>query len=111
MKLFTTSKMGLGINTNPSGQCPRKKQGDLAVALKTLSNAQCPDKILGPEALWCPITGFSWLPGAMHAAHIYPSAVGAQVMHILFQTDEDQIFSPLNAFVMCENAERRINKK
>ena len=109
IKLFTTSKMELGTNTTVAGSRSRDQQKAFARALHDLSNSKHPDPSLGANPLWCPITGLYWSPSKMKAAHIYPFASGAVTMQALFQTDELELFSPLNGICMCSLGEKRLD--
>ena len=110
IKLFTTSRMGLGISTSVAGKRSKDDQRAFARALHDLSNCKHPDPLLGANSLWCPVTGLYWPPDSMRSADIYPYASGAAMMQELFRTEESELFSPLNAIYMSKPAERYMDK-
>ncbi|KKA18479.1 hypothetical protein T310_7576 [Rasamsonia emersonii CBS 393.64] len=82
MKLFTTSKMGLGIKDTGAGNYGSQQPED-------------------EDLLWCPIMR-KWTPSKqMKAAHLFPYMHGQDTMDAVFRARKSpELFSPRNGLLI-----------
>ncbi|KAJ5462911.1 hypothetical protein N7475_007855 [Penicillium sp. IBT 31633x] len=97
MKLFTTSKMGLGISSTGAGRRDLDKQSKFRSDMIKEYNAQRS----GYEHLWCPVFG-DWRDSEqVIAAHLFAYMHGQTTMDAIFgRTKQPELFSPRNGILL-----------
>jgi HNH endonuclease len=95
MKLFTTSKMGLGIKDTGASKRDGKLQTDFRKEMIKVYRSQHKSE----DLLWCPIVGKWTNPKDMKAAHLF--AHGQDTMDAIFgETKTPELFSPKNGLLI-----------
>ncbi|KAE8164545.1 hypothetical protein BDV40DRAFT_298344 [Aspergillus tamarii] len=97
MKLFTTSKMGLGIADTGAGKRDRSAQSKFRADMIERYGAQHPEE----SFIWCPIFG-QWLSAeGVTAAHLFAWMHGQDTMDAIFgKTSEPELFSARNGLLI-----------
>ena len=103
MKLFTTSKMGLGIMNTGAGKHDSQAQSAFRDELITVGNARHETN----DWLWCPVLG-DWCSNIdVEAAHLFPYMHGQDVMDAMFgKKRPPQLFSAMNGLLLHRCIER-----
>jgi HNH endonuclease len=109
IELYTTSKMGLGINDTGRGRRDTSDQSNFRAACIKAYNASDPDPTT--KLLWCPVTK-SWVPKDLtNAAHIFAYAHGQTMMNSVFGImEEPELFSPRNGMIVSQLVEKKFDK-
>ena len=116
MQLFTTSKIGLGIQDTGMGRRESSVQSKFRSDLRIFYNAY-PDPVKEPnersENIWCPVLR-AWIPPEWTtAAHIFPFADGQDTMDAIFgrkDIDGPELFSPRNGLLLTNVVEKLLDK-
>ncbi|OGM44733.1 hypothetical protein ABOM_007399 [Aspergillus bombycis] len=101
MKLFTTSKMGLGIAGTGAGKRDAAVQKQFREDMIEKYGAQNPEQ----DFIWCPILG----QHVSHAtaAHLFAWMHGQDTMDAIFgKTSEPELFSPRNGLLIVSALEK-----
>jgi HNH endonuclease len=102
MKLFTTSKMGLAINSTGPGKRDSRTQSNFRSALLDNYNARHPEE----NWVWCPILGGWRFSTDIVAGHIFPYMHGQATMNAIFgKMRHDELFSPRNGLIISKEVE------
>jgi hypothetical protein len=97
IKLFTTSKMGLGIKDTGAGKRDGKLQTDFRKEMIKVYGSQHESE----DLLWCPIVGKWTNPKDMKAAHLFAYVHGQDTMDAIFgETKTPELFSPKNGILI-----------
>ena len=97
MKLFTTSKLGLGITFTGAGKRKGKAQSEFRKSLIDSYGCQHPEQ----DWLWCPILKTWKEAKATQAAHLFAYMHGQEVMDAIFgPTASSELFSPRNGMIV-----------
>lgn len=109
MELFTTSKIGLGINDTGRGRRDTSDQSNFRAACIEAYNASDPDP--KTKLLWCPITKL-WVPQDLtNAAHLFAYMHGQDTMNSVFGVMErPELFSPRNGMIVSQLVEKKFDK-
>ncbi|KAL4787718.1 hypothetical protein BJX76DRAFT_369006 [Aspergillus varians] len=103
MKLFSTSKMGIGIMNTGQGARDSSMQSNFRQELIDTGDAKHPEF----DFLWCPIIGDWCEEKNTQAAHLFPYMHGQEVMDSIFgKKDAPELFSPRNGLLVCGTIER-----
>ncbi|KAJ5918166.1 hypothetical protein N7454_010541 [Penicillium verhagenii] len=104
VKLFTTSKMGLGITSTGTGSRPTDKQSAFRADMISKYNAQREGE---DNLLWCPILGQWHDSESIVAAHLFAYMHGQVTMNAIFgKTKSPELFSPRNGLLISSTIER-----
>ncbi|RAK95443.1 HNH endonuclease signature motif containing protein [Aspergillus ibericus CBS 121593] len=99
MKLFTTSKMGLGIKNTGAGERDGRSQTQFRTDMIEVYGSRNPER---DEYLWCPIMGKYFHKRLMTAAHLFAYMHGQDTMGAIFGvTKTPELFSPRNGLMMA----------
>ncbi|KAJ5093164.1 hypothetical protein N7456_009025 [Penicillium angulare] len=102
MKFFTTSKIGLGVQTTGTGKRDSRTQQEFRRRLIQEYQAQHPRE----NWLWCPIIGDYLDPELIIAAHLFPWKHGQINMDAIFgKMHESELFSPRNGILISRRIE------
>jgi hypothetical protein len=109
IELFTTSKIGLGINNTGRGRRDTSDQSRFRAACIKAYNASDPDPKTGLH--WCPVIK-TWVPQSItKAAHLFAYMHGQDVMDSVFGVMENpELFSPLNGMIVSQFVEDKFDK-
>ncbi len=108
IQLFTTSKLGLGINTTGAGRRPNEEQSDFRKALIKAYDSRHPKN---RKWLWCPILKEWVAESEATAAHLFAYMHGQAVMNSIFGAmDPPELFSPLNGILIASEVEAAFDK-
>ncbi|KAB8272818.1 hypothetical protein BDV30DRAFT_239130 [Aspergillus minisclerotigenes] len=103
MKLFTTSKMGLGIADTGAGKRDRSAQTKFRQDMIEKYGAQHPEE----DFLWCPILGQWVSDDHITAAHLFAWMHGQDTMDAIFgKTAEPELFSARNGLLITTVIEK-----
>jgi len=104
VKLFTTSKMGLGIKDTGAGKRDGKLQSQFRKAMIDAYGSRHPTE---EGLLWCPILE-RWTPEKeMTAVHLFSWMHGQDTMDAIFgTTDTPELFSPKNGLMISTCIEK-----
>lgn len=107
VKLFTTSKMGLGILGTGAGTRERDDQQRFRQRLVKSYAAGYSDSKKSDQFLWCPVLK-KYLPSEFAvAAHLFSWAHGQDTLNAIFGPSlEDELFSPLNGMIVSKQFEK-----
>lgn len=102
MKLFTTSKMGLGIKNTGAGERDKKIQGDFRNKMFEVYGSRHPTE----DWAWCPIIS-EWFPKSdTRASHLFAYMHGQDTMDAIFgKTQPPELFSPRNGLILAKYVE------
>ncbi|KAJ5679166.1 hypothetical protein N7462_007410 [Penicillium macrosclerotiorum] len=102
MKLFTTSKMGIGVLTTGAGKRNSSEQSEFRKGLIQAYEAKHSEQ----NWLWCPIMGDYLDPKDMVAAHLFSWKHGQDTMDAIFgKQKEAELFSPCNGILLSRQIE------
>ncbi|KAJ5273618.1 hypothetical protein N7478_008743 [Penicillium angulare] len=102
MQFFTTSKIGLGIQSTGTGKRDSRVQQEFRQRLIQEYQAHHP----GQKWLWCPILGEYQAPELVIAAHLFPWKHGQTNMNAIFGKKKDsELFSPRNGVLISRQIE------
>ncbi|KAL2819092.1 hypothetical protein BDW59DRAFT_181768 [Aspergillus cavernicola] len=103
MKLFTTSKMGIGISQTGTGTRDSRQQSAFREELISLGDAKHPKY----DWLWCPIISDWCEATTVQAAHLFPHMHGQEVMDSIFgKKTPPELFSARNGMLVPMAVER-----
>ena len=103
MKLFVSSKIGLGIRTTGVGKRPTADQANFRQALIEVHDAKEP----GYDALWCPIMGEYLDSDLVVASHLFAWGHGQDAMDAIFgRKAQSELFSPRNGLLLPVHIEK-----
>jgi hypothetical protein len=103
MKLFTTSKMGLGIQDTGAGKRDRRAQEKFRMDMIKSYGAQHPQE----EWIWCPVLGEWLVKESVTAAHLFAWMHGQDTMDAIFgKTAEPELFSARNGLLISSAIEK-----
>lgn len=107
MKLFTTSKLGLGITSTGAGKRKGEVQTEFRKSLIDSYGCKHPDE----KWLWCPILKAWQTPVTTKAAHFFAYMHGQEVMEAIFgPTASEELFSPCNGMIVSIDVEDILDK-
>ena len=109
VKLFTTSKLGLGITSTSAGKRSSSAQGEFRTNMIDVYNSKDPDP--RKRFLWCPIVK-DWFDARFtSASHLFAYMHGQDTMDAIFgPTDTPELFSPLNGLILSTAVEDIFDK-
>jgi hypothetical protein len=97
MKLFTTSKMGLGIKDTGAGKRRQRVQMDFRNQMIELYGSKEPDE----SSFWCPILGRYCDPRHMKAGHLFAAMHGQDTRDAIFgEMKTPELYSPGNGLMI-----------
>lgn len=104
MKLFTTSKMGLGIKQTGAGERGRWIQMDFKTSCIDAYEAGKPRE---KTPLWCPVLGEWCDRGDVRAGHLFAYMHTQETMDAIFgRRKEPELFAPRNGLLLYKNIEK-----
>ena len=104
LELFTTSKIGLGINSSGQGKREASLQSKFREAVIDDYDSKHPDWPRN-ETLWDPVLGV-YIPATdTQAAHLFAYSHGQATMDAIFGPT-DELFSPLNGLLLSNAVEK-----
>ena len=111
IELFTTSKIGLGINSAGQGKRDARQQSKFRKALIEAYDSAHPDYGRSNEYLWDPVLK-KWVDrSVIQAAHLFAYRHGQVAMDAIFgPTKPSELFSPLNGLLLSNTIERFFDK-
>lgn len=111
IRLFTTSKLGLGILSTGAGKRGSRRQSRFRKELIETYNSRYPDNdVDNSDLLWCPILS-SWMDkNGTCAAHIFGYMNGQESMTAIFgATESPELWSPRNGMLIASSVEARFD--
>ena len=109
LELFTTSKIGLGINSGGQGKRDSGEQSKFCAAIVAAYDSR--DTNPQSQWLWDPILKKFVSEQNARAAHLFASAHGQATMDAIFgPMDSPELFSPLNGLILCQEIEDLFDK-
>ncbi|KAB8264844.1 hypothetical protein BDV32DRAFT_144879 [Aspergillus pseudonomiae] len=103
MRLFTTSKMGLGIMSTGAGKRDPGTQSAFRNELIAVGNAKHETE----DYLWCPVLGEWCMDTDIQAAHLFPYMHGQDAMDAIFgRKRPPELFSTKNGLLLFNGIER-----
>lgn len=106
-KLFTTSKLGLGITFTGARKPKGDNRNEFRKSLIAAHDAKHPEH----DSLWCPIRKDWCSAVSTKAVHFFPSMHGQEVMDAIFgPTASKELFSPLNGIIVSAGINYLFNK-
>ena len=110
IRLFTTSKLGLGILGTGAGKRGSRTQSTFRKQLIEYYDSVDPEHAKR-RLLWCPIIG-DWVESVnLYAAHIFGYMNGQETMTASFgPTEEAELWSPRNGLLISGTAEENFER-
>lgn len=105
-RLFTSSKLGLGIAAAAAGKRDSREQNQFRNSLIKSYDAESSEGFL-----WCPVLKDWYDKQHVVAGHLFPFMHGQDVMDAIFGVAESpELFSPLNGMLVSQTVEEIIDK-
>ena len=106
IKLFTSSKLGLGIAAAAAGKRDSREQSQFRKSLIKSYDAESSEGFL-----WCPVLKDWFDKENVLAGHLFPFLHGQDVMDAIFGVAESpELFSPLNGMLVSKKVEEVFDK-
>ena len=113
MRLWTTSRLGLGIWGTETGRGDRSRRDQMKFRDNLIEAYNSTNPNPRSETLWCPLL-HEWIPTMhMHAAHVFDWAHGLEAMDEIFGWEREKVeelSDILNGLMLSEYAEKRVEQ-
>ncbi len=108
IRLFTTSKLGLGILSTGAGKRKSRQQSKFRTELIEAYNARGDGAAGDEEFLWCPVLA-TWVhQSCATAAHVFGYMNGQESMTAIFgPTNKPELWSPRNGMIISSTVEEK----